>query len=201
MTNTTTTIDLTATAAKKAVMKAARHLNASRMAWVANRWTSGIDWRGCTKGHIAESLTTYGDRSAPSVISQESLDTLCYRMRLQPDTNGNAAMIPADATRIAPKVIALRAKAERMADQYAAHQSGEKINYRVERSYDNLTREADRLENLLKLIEHTPEPRDIRDIWKALENVDASKVLRVGHDGCSVECESTHVHFQPTTEN
>lgn len=48
-------------------MRAAHGLNRSRMAWIASRVLSGIDFRGCAKGHIADCLArgiysgSYGD--------------------------------------------------------------------------------------------------------------------------------------------
>jgi hypothetical protein len=152
-TNTNTnTIDLIA--AKKAVMKAARHLNPSRMAWVANSWTSGIDWRGCTKGHIAESLTTrsYARFRNPEPITESGLADLCYRMRMQADSNGETGLIPEDADRINAKVAALRAKAAKLESRLALHKSGKRTNFKVEYDYNGYVRTANRLESAIKKV-------------------------------------------------
>ncbi len=69
----------------KLCMRAARHLNASRVAWVANRFTPGIEWQGSSKGRIIQGLLTGRYRRWGSPISP---DVLAYALATQPGVDG-----------------------------------------------------------------------------------------------------------------
>jgi len=74
----------------KQIMAAARHLNRSRMGWVAARWTSGIDWTGSTKGAIAESLAngSWQWTTSPRPVGPRDLERICADMRTQKNSKG-----------------------------------------------------------------------------------------------------------------
>lgn len=149
MTNTTDT-----TTAKKAIMTAARHLSVTRMAWVANGWTCGIDWSGSPKGRIAEALATrrYIHQFKAEPITEDALTRLCLRLRMAENTRGETGLRAEDAPAVLAKIATLRAAAKKLERALALHKSGKRINYKVENDYNRAIREAVRLEDALKKV-------------------------------------------------
>ena len=56
---------------KRRVMRAARHLNRSRMTWVIHRFTCGIDLKGLNKGDLAERVAS--NHLAPTILNREEV--------------------------------------------------------------------------------------------------------------------------------
>jgi len=76
---------------KKIVMQSARHLSATRMAWVMNRSIQGHDFTGCTKRVMAEIVADgriYGWSHRKA--TPEKVASIIASMIQQPNTRGEA---------------------------------------------------------------------------------------------------------------
>jgi hypothetical protein len=91
------------------IMAAARHLNASRMGWVACRFTSGLDYTGSTKGLIADTLIGRALKPYQDEYAEERLAKIEAYMRAQAGSDGfhttalrrvDAPIIRADVDRL-----------------------------------------------------------------------------------------------------
>jgi len=96
----------------KACMKACRHLNASRAAWVANALTSGVQWRGCSKGHIVAGLLGGDYRRSPIAVER-----IVYAFRAQADSKGHLALTEAERERAERELASEQARAARLERQ------------------------------------------------------------------------------------
>lgn len=71
------------------VMKAAKHLSASRMAWAISRISTGINWTGSTKGDMAEAVANgrlWGHR--PRLLTAQEMTRVIDALMAQENTKG-----------------------------------------------------------------------------------------------------------------
>ena len=131
--------------AQKEIMAAARHLSAARMAWSVNRTTPGIDWRGCTKGHMARGLVTerYGRR--PVIASAKDLGRLVLALRSQENPRGLMALREQERPAVEARVTVLSARIEELAPALARHKSGVSVRLGVENESNRAKRECEKL--------------------------------------------------------
>jgi len=103
---------------KARVMKACRHLTASRVSH--NMRISGIDFTGCTKGHMAEECAKRlcgqdGSRYYSSKLdgfripTEAQIEAVCHRFRIVENSDGRFGVIEADREHLTAQIEKLRA--------------------------------------------------------------------------------------------
>ena len=124
------------------------------MAWVANAWTSGIEWRGCSKGDIASSLARRRSRTQALLapISPGDLEDLTFNLRFQEDANGRTGIRPEDAPRIAALLSSVETRVASLQGAYDRHNNTDDSNYRAVAAYSRASRLAFKLRDVLSTI-------------------------------------------------
>lgn len=99
---------------KARVMKAARHLSASRMA--ANMNHPGRNWRGATKGRMAEGVAEglcgvhrYSATESLRLPTEVEIEAVCHRFRVAENSDGTFGVIEADREPLVARIAAMRA--------------------------------------------------------------------------------------------
>jgi len=153
--NETTKHDKTSSA-YKAVMKAARHLSAHRVGMAANRITSGIDWRGCSKSHIVLSLLN--GRHNRFTKTGEPVERLTYAFETFPNSKGEIALTEQCRERAEAELAkksALLAELEKKNIAYKTKHN--RTNYAFENRIPGVRRRVHRLEDALAKLDKSRE--------------------------------------------